>query len=198
MRAQDLTRIARSPRLLAHSVRSWLYELRHPGTPWWAPTAIALLERELTPAMTGFEWGSGRSTIWLAGRLAQLTSVEHHPAWHGKVRAMLAARSIANVELLLRDIEGTDGGDPYWRETPYVMEIERVAPGSLDLVVVDGAQRMPCAWRAFPKIRPGGLLLIDDALHLPSLDSWRVPEDWTLLHPPGPGVWSTTIWRKPS
>lgn len=199
MRPTDLRRIARSPRLLAHMVRSWVYELRHPGQPWWSPSAIELLERTLTTRMTGFEWGSGRSTSWLAHRLGRLTSVEHHRGWFEKVRAKLTAASVTNVELILHELPG----DPdelaavYWQETPYVTAADALPDESLDLVVVDGACRMPCAWRAMPKLRPGGLLLIDDALHLPSLADWRIPADWELVHPPGPGVWSTTIWRKP-
>ena len=33
---------------------------------------------------------------------------------------------------------------------------------SLDLVVVDGRARVECARRAMPKVKPGGLLLLDD------------------------------------
>lgn len=199
VRRRDIQRILRSPRLLAHQVRAWIYELRHPGDPWWAPSAIRLLERELKPSFTALEWGSGRSTRWVAARVAHLTSIEHIPAWHARVRSQLAHAGIDNVTLHLHPLpEGADAfGASFWEETAYTMAAGSFPDESLDFVVVDGACRMPCAWRALPKIAPGGLLLIDDTLHLGSVDAWKIPANWELLHGPGPGVWATTIWRKP-
>lgn len=199
MRRRDLQRILTDPRLFVHSVRSWVYEIVHPKHPWWAPSAISLLDATLTRDMVAFEWGSGRSTVWLAERVGSLTSIEHIPDWYSKVEAMLSQARAAHVDLRLEELptEAVAFGDAFWEETSYTMAAEGCADESLDLVVIDGACRMPCAWRVLSKIKPGGLLLIDDTLHLGSLEAWRIPKEWALVHGPGPGVWSTTIWRKP-
>ena len=44
----------------------------------------------------------------------------------------------------------------------YVAAIDEQPDDSLDLVVVDGRERARCAARATAKVRPGGLLLVDD------------------------------------
>lgn len=63
------------PFYVAGRFQNWLYEKRHPDHPWLSPGAIAWLEQNLRPHMRGFEWGSGRSTLWLARRLTSLTSI---------------------------------------------------------------------------------------------------------------------------
>ncbi|MFP5224617.1 MAG: class I SAM-dependent methyltransferase [Actinomycetota bacterium] len=199
MRGRDLKRILSSPRLLAHSIRAWAYELRHPNHPWWAPSAIRFLDSELDRDARVFEWGSGRSTLWLSERVGSLTSIEHIPDWFRKVEGMLAEAGADNVELRLAELPTDEAafGDAFWEPNPYTTAADQQPDESLDLVIVDGACRMPCAWRALPKIAPGGLLLIDDTLHIGSVEAWKIPSEWELVHGTGPGVWSTTIWRKP-
>jgi hypothetical protein len=69
-------------RLLAH-------ERRHPDAPWLTIEAVAFLEHRLACDGVGFEWGSGRSTVWLARRVRRLTSIEHDPTWFEKIRRRL-------------------------------------------------------------------------------------------------------------
>jgi hypothetical protein len=45
----------------------------------------------------------------------------------------------------------------------YVAAIDAFPDGFFDLVVVDGRSRAACLDRAVPKIRPGGMLVLDDA-----------------------------------
>ncbi len=47
------------------------------------------------PEDVGLEWGSGRSTVWFAKRVAEITSVEHDPKWASIVRKRLC---VANLE----------------------------------------------------------------------------------------------------
>ena len=44
----------------------------------------------------------------------------------------------------------------------YVAAINDELDNSLDLVIVDGRARVECVRRAMPKVKPGGLLLLDD------------------------------------
>ena len=88
-----------------------------------------------------------------------------------------------------------------------------LAPGSLDFVFVDGEYRDECAVRGLELLKPGGLLILDNAeLYLP--DDTRSP--WSVERPISPlweqvsaelagwrrvsttnGVWDTVIWFKP-
>lgn len=178
-----------------------MYRGLHPDAPWLTPQAIEMLEGWLTRERVGIEWGSGRSTAWLASRMGSLTSVEHDPVYYGRVLAQLRARGIANVELLLR-----------MEATPYASVVARHAP-RLDFALVDGAYRDACVASAIRQLRPGGILMLDnaeryvpsdgpepEAVREPPSEAWRVilealgswPVTWSTN-----GVWVTAWWEKP-
>ena len=46
----------------------------------------------------------------------------------------------------------------------YVHEFDRFADRSLDFVLIDGMYRGHCAIRAMSKVKPGGLIVIDNAI----------------------------------
>jgi hypothetical protein len=78
----------------------WLYQRCHPDHPWLTRAANAILDSWLKPTDVGFEWGSGRSTIWFARRVHHLTSVEHDHRWWRKVQSDPHASRMDNVTLL--------------------------------------------------------------------------------------------------
>src|SRR2546421_9596401 len=91
----------RTPRYACARARQFLYQRRNPDAPWLTPEAIRLLEPMLLPSDSGLEFGSGRSTIWLARRIARLTSVEHDAAWHAALSGQLKELELANVDYIL-------------------------------------------------------------------------------------------------
>jgi len=186
------------PSAVFHRIGRSIYERRHPGQPWLAPEAIRILEKVLRSDMTGLEWGSGRSTAWLARRIGSLTSIESDPDWFARVRTSLAEQAISNVDLRLVTVPASDDERTaaYWTPNAYAMAAESFAGGSLDLVLVDGFYRQNCVGRVLGKIAPGGYLVIDQSDHLADLSAWGVPPDWTLIHH-GRRMRDTTIWRRP-
>ena len=153
-----------TPRYALDRMRLLVYETLHPDSPWLAPDAVRFLENWLQPNHAGFEWGAGRSTIWLSKRVARLTSIEHDEVWFQRVRQLHYALPHNNVDLRL--IPATD-----MSEDNYVDAISMYAEGELDFVLVDGlsALRDRCTLTAIPKIRSGGVLVIDDIhRYLPS------------------------------
>jgi predicted O-methyltransferase YrrM len=110
---------------------------------------------------SGLEWGSGRSTLWFAGRVAHLTSVEQDPGWYERIGRQMRDTNITNVNLLLC----TD-------DESYVGVADQFPENSLDFALVDGGPRSACANATVKKIRPGGFIAIDDAHRfLPSSSS---------------------------
>jgi predicted O-methyltransferase YrrM len=142
--------------------------------------------------MTGVEFGSGRSTAWFARRLARLTSVEHDPGWHEKVKADLERGGIGNVDY--RFVPAEPPGAPADRPR-YAAVLDDFPDGSLDLVVVDGHYRDACLALAPPKLKPGGLLLVDDVAFWGGRPP--VPPGWALAHDSTNGIKNTHLWRKP-
>lgn len=180
-------------------IQNWLYEKRHPDHPWLAPDAIAWLDAHLRPDMRGFEWGSGRSTLWFAKRLQHLISIESDAAWHAQVSRMVAQATVSNVDLRLIPLDHEESGtyEPDYSPLPAnPSAILSVPDGSLDFVVVDGWYRPICARAALSKLKPGGFLLIDntDWQHPPHI---HVPKEWPLVHQSRNVLTQTSIWRKP-
>src|SRR5689334_10427370 len=71
------------------------YEKKHPYHPWITKDAISRLTAFLRPDHRGFEWGSGKGTIWFAQRSESLVSVEHNAQWHEKVSGLLLQHGLA-------------------------------------------------------------------------------------------------------
>jgi predicted O-methyltransferase YrrM len=132
------------------------------ATPWWNERAVRYLSQHLRRGSRVFEWGSGASTVWLMSQGAEVTSIEHNPDWRAKVVARCPS---ANVQLIPGTAAGhvtTELGDGQQFYDDYVAAIDRAEDASLDVVIVDGMSRLACAKRAVPKLRPGGLLVVDD------------------------------------
>ncbi len=134
------------------------------GIPWWNERATRYLSQHLRSGDKVFEWGSGGSTAWLISHGAEVTSVEHDPGWKAKVLARCPA---ANITLIQGTAHGQLRSEPPTGDSvhffdDYVAAIDEMDDGSLDVVIVDGMSRLACAGRAAPKVRPGGLLIVDD------------------------------------
>jgi hypothetical protein len=87
---------------------------------------------------------------------------------------------------------------PHYEQVPrYVSVIDEFPDESLDFVLVDGHYRQACVLAALSKLRPGGLLAVDNTDWLPD-DLWGVPAAWPLVHRSANVVTVTTVWRKPT
>jgi predicted O-methyltransferase YrrM len=162
----------RTPRYLYNRTRQLIYERGHADAPWLTPAAIGLLESLLRPADRGVEFGSGRSTAWFARRVAALTSVEHDERWYETVTATLRARGLRNVDYIL-----APGDQP----------VER-GDESIDFALVDGHYRDYSAKFILPKIKPGGMLIIDNVnWYLPCQS--KAPNSRTAALGPQTPVW---------
>ena len=137
-----------------------LHQRLHPDEPWLTPAVVHILDKHLTKDMSGLEFGSGRSTVWFARRLGKFTSVEHSPRWFEKVDNLLKKAGAHNVDILFRDNS---------QDNDYACATDQIENGSLDFVLVDGIDRGKCAVTSLKKLKPGGILVIDDVhRYLPS------------------------------
>lgn len=147
-----------TPRYLVNRARVWLHERRHKQTPWFTSESVLLLDRLLRRSDVGIEWGSGRSTVWFARRVHRLISIEHVPEWRQKVEQMLAVVNLTNVDLRLAEYDAHSEST-----SPYVCVLEELPTESVDFAVVDGMARDQITMGLLDKIRPGGLLILDNA-----------------------------------
>lgn len=203
----------RTPRYVYNRTRLMFCEHVHPDHPWLTPEAVRLLTSMLRTCDQGAEFGSGRSTVWFAERVGHLTSVEHDEQWYATVSGKLKNRDLTNVDYILapRDQPPELGGISAYTRTALSF-----ADASIDFALVDGLYRGHVTTFIMPKIKSGGLLIIDNVnWYLPSrshapasrthelgpngtvwaevakdLDRWRII--WT-----SSGVTDTAIFLKP-
>jgi predicted O-methyltransferase YrrM len=181
----------RTPRYVFNRTRQMRYERSHPDAPWLTPAAIRLLGRLLRPADRGAEFGSGRSTVWFASRVAALTSVEHDMRWHATVAVRLKDRGLDNVDYILapEDQPMERGGDSAYARTALGF-----ADHSLDFALVDGHYRDYSAKFIMPKLKPGGMLIIDNVNWYLPCES-KAPNSRTAATGPVTEVW-TEVWQE--
>ena len=192
------------------------YQRANPAAPWLTATAIEFLSSWLRPSDVGLEWGCGRSTIWLAHRVAQVVSVEDNREWADRVSQLLTAAGLSGrVELSTASSDTSTGTA---EGSPYVAIANRFRPSSFDFCLVDGTHRDHCALAAIDLVKPGGLLLVDNAeRYLPralpssapgarSKDDGTETSGWAKFESAisnwrgfwtSNGVFDTAIWIKP-
>jgi hypothetical protein len=179
--------LAFPPRLLLRPgqrrhVARWLaslapgYLLRR-GLPWLTFDALARLDALELRGRRVFEFGSGGSTRYWLRRGASVVSVEHDPAWHAQVRALTPADAPLDYRLVPPEPAPPgpfDPGDPAACRSAapecaglsfrrYAEQVAAFPDGHFDVVLVDGRARPACLARAAPKVRPGGLLILDNS-----------------------------------
>lgn len=160
--------------------------------PWWTFDAGGRVDDYLRqhPDARVLEWGSGASTVWLAKRSASVTSIEHDGAWAEVVRALAPAHAdirhvpptpIGSSSPPVRSLKAGYAGLDF---SDYVAAIDGV-DGEFDVIVVDGRARAACLERAGRRLRPGGLIVVDN------VERARYRQAIERL---GPGV--TVIWTR--
>jgi hypothetical protein len=193
------------------------FEKSHPEAPWLAESAVLLLDSYLKPTDIGFEWGSGRSTLWLARRVAHLHSVEDNRLWYRTVKKKLEAAQLSRkVTYQFIPCEWTEVDEPSGH--PYAQAADAIPDNSLDFAFVDGNIRASCLRVIMTKLNPGGLLILDNANRFipnrhwnghttvherrskPRSVAWSQMmerlKDWRWINTTN-GIWDTRFWIKP-
>jgi predicted O-methyltransferase YrrM len=155
-----------TPRYVLHRAELELRQRRRPDDPWLTGDAIAFLDQWVQPGDRCLEWGSGRSSRWLAARGLQVSTVEHDAGWAEQVEAQARSVGPGSIDLVHVGEDDIDG---------YVGAHSHLGAHSVDLALIDGIHRAQCAVRAAGAVKPGGLVIVDNVeRYLPSRS--RSPE----------------------
>lgn len=161
--------------------------------PWLPFEVIDLLSTEVSPASRVFEFGGGGSTTWFADHAGRVVTVDHDPGWTRVIALATQGNDLVDVRFAVAD----------GPESPYVRSIEDQPDDGVDVVLVDGRQRVACVSHAMDKVKPGGLLILDDSDRPKYAEAHRLLETWSSKAFFGfvpckdePGY--TTVWRRPS
>ncbi len=148
--------------------------------PWLSFPAIDLLNGTLKRSDKVFEYGGGGSTLFWIDRVAEVVTVEHDQAWFRILEDhMKGERSSKWEGDLVRAEDGDlvdrpDAADPEHYASKdevskgknfkaYASRIDKFPDAYFDVILIDGRARTSCLSHAVPKLRSGGLLILDNA-----------------------------------
>lgn len=188
--------------------------------PWISFAATDLIAAYLRKEMRVFEFGGGGSTLFFTQRVAEVITAEHDPEWFPAIEKGVrdhglnnwkgiacpaeeggdATASIADPDAYISDDASYKGK----QFRSYASSIDAYADGYFDLVIVDGRARPSCLKHALPKVKSGGLLVLDNsdrAYYTEKTKGLIEPGFEELLSCKGPGPYlewftQTTVWKK--
>lgn len=172
------------------------------GVPWIVPSSLEAINSIVQPDWSVFEWGSGGSTVYWARHCASVISIEHNSEWIGRTTALLEKAALMD-KVDLRYVQGLPETEKD-RFKPYAGAILEYPDESFDLVFVDGEAscRDLCLANSLSKVKPGGILLLDNSnwLERELGDGWQrddhVVKNLRWVGQPGTFDWWTTIFVK--
>ena len=170
------------------SIRKWsCLDSSGRPIPWYTYPTIEYLNHLDFSKMNVFEFGSGNSTLWWAGKTKSVTSVEDDENWYNKVSS--------SASFLTDKIK-------YLHENNKEKYVNAIAGNLFDIVVIDGKHRPECAnhMLSYYKNRVGVMLIFDNSDWYPeTINSLREGLGWIQVDFHGFGpindyTWTTTIF----
>jgi hypothetical protein len=161
-------------RSLTDELRASPPGLHGKGDEYWglAWAALRWLEENVTAGMATLETGAGSSTIVFAAARADHETVTPDAGEEARIREECERR-------------GVDSSSVRFRIGPSHEVLPALEPRPLDLVLIDGAHGFPYPildwWYLAPRLRVGGLMLLDDAYMPPVgalVDALRAQPAW--------------------
>ena len=158
-----------------------------PVMPWFTLPAVRFLKARLTPAGRVFEWGSGMSTLWFERRCREVHSVESDPEWFRIVASRARRAKVYRLQ-----------------GPAYVEKLTEFPPGYFDVIVVDGLERLSCYRLAVQRLRPGGILVVDNSdndrttggdLFVIDQMLHNIGPEWQVHRFPGWGLGNSFVWE---
>ncbi|AWW29128.1 class I SAM-dependent methyltransferase [Echinicola strongylocentroti] len=191
----------------------YTYRWWNKPSPWFAPSAVNFLKKWLEPEMVGLEFGSGASSKFFASRVNKLVSVEHHEGWYTHVHQWMDENGLENIDYRLiteKEIDEPKNLPAFFKthqltkkDYPYKTEFwdyfhvaDEFSDGYFDFILVDGRARVACLLNSLPKLKSGGLMILDNSDRPSYQLAYRVLKDWEHFTCTT-GLSDTTFWIKP-
>ena len=115
--------------------------------PWYTYPAIEYLKQLDFSDKKIFEYGSGNSTLFWAGRCKKVTSVEDNKEWFDRIKMKLPT----TVDYFL-----------FQHKKDYIDSINRFSQ-HFDIIIIDGSYRYECAVEAIKKLSHYGFIILDNS-----------------------------------
>jgi predicted O-methyltransferase YrrM len=161
-------------------LRHWAYSLAsvHDSlaiadldVPWWTYRAIDVIDAWLSARSRPtrvFEYGSGASTLWLARRVDEVYSIEHHRGFADHIAPTISERGnvkfrvVEAVPSATPRVPSAKEGHALLDFADYVAAIDDTE-GSFDLIVIDGRAREACLRAGLRRLKQDGIIVFDNS-----------------------------------
>jgi len=153
--------------------------------PWWPRDVINYINAILQPTFDCFEWGSGRSSKWLADRVKSLITIDNNQEWTDSIPDM------PNIEKHCLNLKSG-----YAEAIVTHSKKDR----KYDFIFVDGRNRVACIKAAKPFLKEGGFLMLDNSDRKRYNGAWEELKLWPfadfhIFCDFERRYWGNTIWR---
>jgi hypothetical protein len=175
----------------AHFQQIWSYKKRWSDSfqggrnsvvdelPWINFLALDTLKKHLRPDFKVFEFGGGGSTLFFCKNVAEVVTVEDHAEWFKTLTETVQAKGYQNWRGFFVSPEPVNDARPRDQANPadfkssvsglenmsfekYARTIDQFPAAYFDLILVDGRARPSCIQQAIPRLKKGGLLVVDN------------------------------------
>jgi hypothetical protein len=147
--------------------------------PWINFLALDTLKKHLRPDFKVFEFGGGGSTLFFCKNVAEVVTVEDHAEWFKTLTETVQAKGYQNWRGFfvspepVNDARTRDHANPADFKSSvsglenmsfenYARTIDQFPSAYFDLILVDGRARPSCIQQAIPRLKKGGLLVVDN------------------------------------
>ena len=133
------------------------------ASPWIANEVTNFLKKNIKKNTFILEFGSGNSTIFFSKLTKNLFSVEHNKDWYNKIKNKLEN----DVTYILKSIDYISR--PPINKTFYNCDTieqllgQSIPDGYFDIIIIDGIDRVNCAYESINKLKKNGILVLDDS-----------------------------------
>lgn len=117
--------------------------------PWVTYSFIDFIKDRINKTHAIFEYGSGNSTIFYAGKAGTVTSVEHDKGWFENIKNS----SPKNAEMIFCELQ-PDG--EYAKKAGLLGK-------KFDIIIVDGRDRVNCCKYSINALTEKGVIVLDDS-----------------------------------
>lgn len=142
--------------------------------PWMNYMAIEHIKHNITDNFKVFEYGSGASTEYWISKGCEVTSVEHDKTFYNQLSKKIHSKCqylLFEPESISYESKNTPESADLFHSSDYVgfsferyvKYIDSFPDNFFDMVLVDGRARPSCIKRALPKIKKGGMLVVDNS-----------------------------------
>lgn len=157
--------------------------------PWYTYPAIEYLKSFDFKGCDVFEFGSGNSSLYWAGRAKSVVSVEDDKGWF----EVVSKRKMPNQLLIHRS-----------DESGYVNALAE-QNRRFDIIVIDGSWRKQCALGAINCLKDDGMIVLDNSDRVVELECGRLLRDNSFIQidfsgfgPINGYCWTTSIFMRNS